>query len=51
MLKEGHLTNTKKAQWLQEVSAQKAVPEEQNKEQHVEGGKETLVCQSLGKQL
>lgn len=43
MLKEGRLVNTKKAQWLKEVSAHKAVPEEYSKEQHVEGGKETLV--------
>lgn len=43
MLKEDGLANTKKAQWLKELSAQKAVPEEQSKEQPVEGGKETSV--------
>lgn len=43
MLKEDRLADTKKAQWLKELSAQKAVPEEQSKEQRVEGGKEILV--------
>lgn len=44
MLKEDRPVNTKKAQRLKELSAQKAVSEEWSKEQHVEGGKETSVA-------
>lgn len=51
MLKEDGLANTKKAQWLKELSAQKVVPEEQSKSSPWKEVRKHQQCQSLSKYL